>query len=510
MDKLVRKIVDKTTNLPITGATVKARPKDVGAVGDVDMPETSAGSGVYATTAEVAHNTYGIIVDGQDSLDEATVEPGRVGVTKFDGSKAYPLIDRVLDSKLVLRSFIADGADTVASADLIAAIAAATGAKPRTLVFDADATLDSSVDVTDGDLVVDLNGYTITLSNSNSKITSSSRRLRFFNGKIHVATVNSIIQGVGTNFVAIQFSGATTAFARPDGTMTFDGCDGLNALPGASASGQTSSVGGGSHGFGLASQLKLTDPGSNSGAGRLVKLQNLVDTWYDNIVGYINDACTWLTADKRSKLDVWTSMTDEARASVANAAASFQGNVSWRGFQSETMYNDVTNDFEPTRWRGLEIHARIAEAGIATGCKITTTASGVFSSARIVGLSVASANGQTKHLIGENDSQMEEVFDFCNGALINGLKPVSIKVWKIVDSGGTAGLVPLRMDTSGTVKSLSRIMKITANDEIAIMLFVENVIGYNGATVASGDYLLFDITISDESIGAFEPVSAGA
>ena len=510
MDKLVRKIVDKTTNLPITGATVKARPKDVGAVGDVDMPETGTGTGVYATVTEVAHNTYGIIVNGQDSMDEATVEPGRVGATKADGSKAYPLLDRVVDSKLVLRSFLADGADTVASADLVTAIAAATGSKPRTLVFDADATLDSSVTVTDGDLTIDLNGYTLTLSNSLAKITSSSNRIRVFNGKIHITSTLCKIQGTGTNFSMVQFSGVTTAFAQADGGMTFDGCDGLNALPGASGPGQTASVGGGSHGFGLASQLKLTDPSSNTGTGRLDKLQSFVNTWYDALIGYINDACTWLTADNRSKLDVWTNMTDEARASVANASASFQGNVSWLGFQSNSMYNAVTNNFELTRWRGPAIHATIAEAGVATGCRVTTTASGAFSSARIVGLSVANANGQTKHLLGENNSRMDDVFDFCNGATINGSRPASIKVWKVVESGGTASLVPLRMDVSGTVQSLSRTTKTTADGETVKMLLIENVIGHIAATVASGDYLLFDITISDESIGAFEPVSAGA
>lgn len=315
MDKLVRKIIDKTTGLPISRAIVKARPKDVGAAGDIDMAEIGA-TGTYATAAEVPHNTYGIIVNGTDSLDEATPEPGRVGVTKADGTKVYPLIDRVLDSKVTLSSFLADGDSSPTSSTLLTAIAAATGSKPRTLVLDADVSLDSASSVSGNDLNLDLNGHLLTLSTVSSSITSGTRRIRVFNGRIQVSNVNCRIQGTGTNFSMVQFSGTMTAFARNDGDMTFDGCDGLSALVGANLSGSISSVGSGSHGFGTASQLKLTTQGSTAGNGRLVKLQSFVDGWYDNLVGYIHTAANWLDATRRSALQEWIDIPSANRAAI--------------------------------------------------------------------------------------------------------------------------------------------------------------------------------------------------
>ena len=303
MDKLVRKLIDKTTSLPITGAVVKARPVHIGADGDILLDEVGDSSGVYATADEVPHATYKLIVNGADSLDEFTVESGRVRVVVADGTYIYPLIDRVLDSKLVLTSFLDDIATEPSSATLVSAIAAASGAKPRTLVFDADCSLETGVTVSEGDLVIDLNGYTLNLANFSASITSSTHRIRVLNGKINVSSTSCKIQGAGTNFIGVQFSGTTTLFAQADADMAFDACDGLSALPGANLPGVHAAVSGGSHGFGTAAQLKLTDPGSNSGSLRLSRLQALIDTWYAKITGIFNDACTWLTADKRTKLD---------------------------------------------------------------------------------------------------------------------------------------------------------------------------------------------------------------
>lgn len=315
MDKLVRKIIDKATGLVISGATVRARPKDVGATGDVEMVEIGT-TGTYATASEIAHNTYGIVVNGTDSLDEATVEPGRVAVTKGDGSKVYPLIDRVADSVVVLSSFLADGDTSPTSVTLTTAISAATGSKPRTLVLDYDVTLVSNPVVSGAPLNLDLNGHTLTLSDP-ATITSTTQRIRVLNGKVVVGSSNCKIQGLGTNFIGVQFSGAGVAsIAKADGGMTFDGCDGITALLGADGSGQTASVGGGSHGIGIAANLKLTDLGSTTGSERLGWLQDLVDVWYQRIIGSMWTAAQWLTDSRKSALIQWTSLTDIQRAAI--------------------------------------------------------------------------------------------------------------------------------------------------------------------------------------------------
>ena len=337
MDKLVRKLIDKTTSLPITGAVVKARPVHIGADGDILLDEVGDSSGVYATADEVPHATYKLIVNGADSLDEFTVESGRVRVVVADGTYIYPLIDRVLDSKLVLTSFLDDIATEPSSFTLVSAIAAASGAKPRTLVFDADCSLETGVTVSEGDLVIDLNGYTLNLANFSASITSSTHRIRVLNGKINVSSTSCKIQGAGTNFIGVQFSGTTTLFAQADADMAFDACDGLSALPGANLPGVHAAVSGGSHGFGTAAQLKLTDPGSNSGSMRLSRLQALIDTWYAKITGIFNDACTWLTSEKRGILDEWANLPSSYRAELAGIK-SFQkeGSVETLAYISTT------------------------------------------------------------------------------------------------------------------------------------------------------------------------------
>ena len=510
MDKLVRKIIDKTTGLPISGAYVKARPKDVGAAGDIDMAEIGA-TGTYATAAEVPHNTYGIIVNGTDSLDEATPEPGRVGVTKADGTKVYSLIDRVLDSKVTLSSFLADGDSSPTSSTLLTAIAAATGSKPRTLVLDADVSLDSASSVSGNDLNLDLNGHLLTLSTASSSITSGTRRIRVFNGRIQVSNVNCRIQGTGTNFSMVQFSGTMTAFARNDCNMTFDGCDGLSALVGANLSGSISSVGSGSHGFGTASQLKLTTQGSTAGNGRLVKLQSFVDGWYDNLVGYIHTAANWLDATRRNKLDQWVNMSDAARASVASYSEGFSGNTNWRKFQSTDYYDAKAGAYILMQsGPGTNPYA-LGMAGLLTGCKVTTTPAGAIAAARIVCVGVAQSNGAAIFTAGQNSNEMDDIIDFVSSALIgvSDARRVSVKPYKVTYSGGVANISPLRMMISGYAETLQSI-SVSVSGVARKMLWIKGVTSNGSTTVADGDTVIFDITVTDRSVGVNEPSVPGA
>lgn len=304
-DRLSRSLKDKITGLPIFGANVVARPKDIsGTSGDKLMAETPANSGFYRTADEIDHGTYGIIVGGVDSQDEATVEPGRVKVRKSDGSFLFPLIDKILDAKAFLSGFLGDAVSSPSSADLTMAIAAATGNRKRELVMDVDCTLSSAV-TTSEDLYIDLNGRTLSL---NASLTSATSRIVVRNGKIVVAS-GCKIEGAVTEFSHVGFSGAGVATFTTQ-TMTFISCMGLTHLIGAGAAGGIPSVfGGEGNAFADVSQVKLTDPGQDTGSGRLTKLQDLIDTWRDWLVTW-KSAVEWLTGAKRTQVDSYLAATN--------------------------------------------------------------------------------------------------------------------------------------------------------------------------------------------------------
>ena len=318
MDKLVRRLTDKLTGAALTLRTVVARP--VGAADsstDQAMSETPANSGIYATATEIPHDTYKILVNGVDTLDEVTVEPGRVKVRDASGSSPYyPTIDSVLDAKLSLKGTLADGTTTANAAQFRTAIltAAADDVNKRCLILDQDVTLATATTVSH-DLHIDLNGYTFTLS---ANLISTTNRIAVRNGTINVPASEPIIQGATTLHQNILFTGAgLSSYCVANAASDYIGCTGLVSISGADGAGQMANVVGGQHGFGNANQLKLTDPASKTGNGRLIALQSWIDSWLENSAAMA--ILTWLVGGSvKTELAKWVALPAATKTYLAS------------------------------------------------------------------------------------------------------------------------------------------------------------------------------------------------
>lgn len=339
MDKLVRKITDKTTGAPVTDADVVARPVSaVGSEADISLPETPPGSGIYASTSQVDHDTYKIIVNGDDSLDEFTVEAGRVEQVISDTAYAYPLIDRIVGAKLGLAAVIDDKASTVTPAQFREALIAASFSTElqRELVLDRDVRLETATSLT-GSLLLDLNGHELDLA---ANILCSSGSITIRNGRINSGAVGPIIQGVRTVYESVSFSGAgVVSLVLENASLSFIGCQGLPSLAGAEAPEKTiPAVCGGGHSFATAAQLKLTDRNSRTGGQRLIDLQNFIN---DHILTVISNAGAegtgWLNALRRARLDRWVNLSDALIERVEDGETTdFRYAVSYLNFQIAT------------------------------------------------------------------------------------------------------------------------------------------------------------------------------
>ena len=311
MDRIVWTLIDKTSGLPVPNkTTVVARPvQNTTSSGDIPMPEVGTGTAIYATTNEVQHGIYRIRVDSADTNDEVEVEAGRAKWTKASGDLAYPVMDRVVDAKCVLSGVLDDTVETAGSADLVLAIAAATGAKPRELVLDQDVTLSVSVTDLAQPLTMDLNGRTLTLNGN----IYSSKKIVIRNGVIAWGSGRTITSSDSVTFIGVRFSGTTATMGSAN--TSYIGCCGLTVNTNAGANGDAATVVGGQHSFGHIGQINLTDLGSNTGSTRATWLQALIDTWYSWLVLW-KSAVEWLTTDRRSILDQWVSYPKIIRDSV--------------------------------------------------------------------------------------------------------------------------------------------------------------------------------------------------
>lgn len=504
-DKLVQKVTNKTTGTPITSAMVFARPVTAaGTEADISMPETPAKSGIYATASQVDHETYKIIVNGTDSQDERTVEPGRAKVRGTGGNLVYPLIDRLLDAKLFLKGLISDSKASADATDLRSAILAAThnASVKRTLVLDQDASLDLATAVSQ-DLHLDLNSMTLTL---NADLTSGSSIITIYNGKINVNASVTIL-GTSTSFVNCEFIGTGVGQFMRSAAQSFTGCSGLTEHFGTNVDGvSTPAIAGGSHAFGHSAKLKLTTKGSKSGSGRLTALQDWIDQTLSD--GVRMNILTWLFGNKDA-LAEWVAIPPASRDIIATASASFDGNAKWYNVQPIMMYDAVTNGF--INWSSHANATAIRRAGITPGCKVTVSSAGAIMSARLVGLATASFNGQVTFLVGQDNSDLDDLLTFMHWLNIDIplSKRISIKARRIGFSGGNATLYPLRITGSGEVVNLEKYLKAVASSNYN-MLKINGVVADGANTVLSGDWIVFDVVVNFTEAGAYEPVLMGA
>lgn len=500
-DKLVRKLTNKTTGAPIVGATVVARPVTAsGAEGDISMPETPANSGIYATSSQINHSTYKILVGGVDSMDEVTVEPGRAKVRSGSSSFMYPLLDKLVDVKMIVSALLADSSPSATAAEFRSAILAATASDAvcRPLILDQEVTLGTSVDVSQ-DLHLDLNGHILNLS---ANITSSTSRITVVGGKINVGT-GCKIQGTTTCFVNCEFIGTGAGtFPQVDAAMTFVGCSGLTQLPGAeNDAGIIASVAGGQHGFGTASSLRLTTKGTRSGSGRLTALQNWVDqTLSDSVrMGIIS----WLWSAK-AVLDEWVSISPAARSVIANSSVVYDGNAKWFVFQQKSYYSQASSGY--VYWANGLDGAAMKARGICPGIRCSISSSGVIIHARAVLLADAAGNSQSSFIIGSDpaeSSDMESIWNFLNAGSTSGdfgNVRFAMNAWKVNFSSGDASLSRLKIAPMPV-----NIEKILASGATPARLKINGVTNLGAAAVLAGDKIVFEIVASNVNAGALEP-----
>ena len=314
MERISRSIKDKATNAPVTGAAVFARPVTAtGSGADIQLFETPPGSGFYLSENEEEHGTFKILVNGIDSLDEVTTESGRKRVrNRALQDDFFPLIDKCGIGKIHTYEVVEDNAsiDLNTMSSLVSA-ASSAGNPVRTIVLDCDMVL-SAVQYPATNLVIDLNGNKLKI-NSGIYIDAGTNCVTVMNGTLELSTVGSNlpISGSSVTFVSVKFIGSTSSLQKiteGGSSVSIIGCTGLPSLAYAGGSGQTAHVVGGSHSFATADQIKLTDPGSDVGSGRLTKLQDLIDTWRDWLVTW-KSAVEWLTTSKRDSLDAWAAIS---------------------------------------------------------------------------------------------------------------------------------------------------------------------------------------------------------
>lgn len=379
MDRIYRKLTSKTTGAPITNANVVARPvTSLDSSNDVLLVETPAGSGFYASASQQPHGTYRIIVNDVDSLDEVTVEPGRVKVKDRSGNPLYPTIDRALGAKMVASGVLGDTTSTMTSAQFVEAIRSVTDSDSlhRQLVLDMDVSLDSAHSL-NGPLFLDLNGRTLTL---NASLTGAYP-VRISNGTIAVPVMGPTIYGSDATFINVKVTGAgvygfvQSSTSQAPRIQTFVACEGLPALDGAEDSSKSvARVCGGDHGFATADQLKLTNDGSVRGAGRLGRLQAWIDTKFE----WAEPLLTWLSSAK-SALQVWVDMG----ATKRNALAATTG---YDGARTRWYPEFQFSKYLSSAYTWLAMPSWVYKLGINCGAKVITDARGQITYAKIVAI----------------------------------------------------------------------------------------------------------------------------
>ena len=419
MDKLIRRLTDKVTGQPIVDAIVRARPVgDPSGVSDKNMPETPPGSGIYATADQIDHDTYKIVVNGSDSLDEYTVEAGRAKVRSGVGAFLYPLIDRIIDAKLYLSGMIGDSSATASSGDFRTAILAATASSTlrRELVLTQDSAIDSDVVVAQ-DLLIDLNGFSLTL---NADITSVSNRITVRNGKLVVTgTGPKILSNVWTSFINIEFFGPHAEIQSS--LVSYVGCTGRATLPGAENAGSIPVVAGGKHSFATASDLKLTTISTKTGSGRLTALQRWIDSWLSDVarMGILD----WLLASK-TKLDQWVSADQDRRDYLLSLP-----------YNTQYEYALYEPNFQKDATSGLPTSLR--RYGINCGIGLFVDGrTGVSTRVHAILTSTISTGSQARFILPATDV-CDRILDFITGAVSgSATKRLILKVWAY-DSNAT-------------------------------------------------------------------------
>ena len=339
-NRITRKIYVSGTTNPLIRAIVYAHPVNVtGTTQDVLMPEVPADSGFYVTSNEVKHGTYTFKVNGAMSDDEVTVEPGRVavGIGSSDSSKIqYPLIDKVMRDRIRLSSFLADGTSVASTQNMVDAIdmAVATGAE---LAMDIPCAF-NVYKAGAGTLRIDLCGRTFDLSD---KIVYDAVYIR--NGKIHLSPGAQIKQATGkATFECVEFDGSIDQQVT-NAYCTYISCNGITYDP--STSTDKNQFIGGNVPFGIPNQLRLTDPLSVTGRGRLDALQDFIDNHMKDAISNVG-ADGWLTEDKRNKIDAALVPASYRRRMSSMYAAPELNHVGFFSYMEATdpvLYSGSTN-----------------------------------------------------------------------------------------------------------------------------------------------------------------------
>ena len=439
MDRIYRKLTSKTTGAPITNANVVARPvTSLDSANDVQLLETPTGSGVYVSVSQQPHGTYKIIVNDVDTLDEVTVEPGRVKVKDRNGNPLYPTIDRALGAKMVASGVLSDTTTTMTSAQFIEAIRSVTDSEAlhRQLVLDMDVSLDSAHTL-NGPLFLDLNGRTLTL---NASLTGAYP-VRIFNGTIAIPVMGPSIYGSDTTFVNVKITGpGVYGFPHTARIQTFVACEGLPTLEGADGSGGMARVCGGDHGFATASQLKLTDDGDVKGSGRLARLQSWIDTKFE----WAEELISWLSSAKES-LQAWVDMGESKRNALVATTGYDGARTRWYPKFQFSKYLDCNLEWKL-------IPSWVYKLGINCGAKVIVDESGQITYAKIVGIGQWASFGYGQHGISIGASEkgsFNDLSSFVNRAVIADTsssgtpKRAVIKIYRIDDEIPSASKVVL-------------------------------------------------------------------
>ena len=337
-DKIVRRLIDKATGLPITGKTVKA-VKTLDPTLSKQMPETPSGSGFYVSADEAEHGEYKIYVDNVDSNDTQPVEPGRFNPDWPTDKTRSAWIDRSLSNKVYLSSYLDEGAVEVPThAMLVAAINQALSSK-RELVIDRDVATTALISSTStNDLVIDLNGKQLTLTNG---AISTAGRIIVSNGTIALPVGSKgVIGAYGTLMFAVNLTGGVTQQVNANPLDSYVKCKGITARPGTTATMPTVV---GAPAVGSADQLKLTDVGSDAGVGRVTSLQSFIDTDMAAVVGNAGFS-GWLSASRKAEI---AKLSDTMPVTMRNALR--DGNVLIEGVKSASILGtDSSGKVVPT------------------------------------------------------------------------------------------------------------------------------------------------------------------
>lgn len=307
-DKVTRQLLKVSDGKPSTGKIVKLRPAEtIGTGSDIELPETPSGSGIYRSANEVPHGVWKEVINGTETGETLSVEPGRACYAIYTDKTKTALIDRLMTDVVRLSGFVEDAVDLPTSTNLRDAMIHAMTYR-KTLVMTDDATLASGISLGSYDLYVDLNGKTLTL---NANI--SCNKAFICNGKISLMTgAQSVSAAIGTAWQDVEFlqGGSTQVTANPDDR--YINVRGMpTTIPGTAA---TKPIVVGCAGAPSVDRLSLTFT-------KLSYLQNFVDSLYTNLLA-VHD---WLTSSKRTLLDRFANAPTATTGAFANG--DFQGNT---------------------------------------------------------------------------------------------------------------------------------------------------------------------------------------